>query len=682
MNKREIFKSAWIGLITMLLMLPFGVANAQIKAVKNNTNGKWGLMDTKKNRTIVKAIYDEVDPANCFTGSKDFAVVRQGKFWGVVDKDGNEMCPNIIISKKLAARAANAQWRKAKVEDNLFDAVDKATGKFGYCNYYGDFVIKPVFDSIDVTKTISEKSEYAAVKYNGCWGALDRHGMFVIKPVFVKKAQLFSAMTEMSEYAQLGQTAYEAVDSQTKKKGFVNYLGNWIVKPVLDDYDDKCIFNSSRNFAVVKRAGKWGCVDRGEVWIVKPVYATAEQAKKLGYQWQAQNPKSGTKASQAHNIDDGKHKLSMLVSSNSAPVKPVTPTTPVNPVTPSTPNGPAVLAQIPTIRIISPKDGTEYSTAEQTFVYEAKTSDGSKASIVAYINGELQPTTKGVRQLSDQITLTLPRKGDVTRVQLIAKDSKGLSSDPAVVRLFYRGDATKPNIHVLSIGVSDYDQADLKLQHAAKDAADFLSAVQNSNLSYYTSLKTASLVTDKMANDRTIKKQLANLVNNVEQNDVVFIYLSGHGAKEGDDTYFLSSNAESDDLFSTAVSFDVIRSATKRMKDKRCKIFIFMDACHSGAMYGQKGISDPITMADPGIIGFYSSTEAQKSNESEEWKNGIFTKALIEGLNGKAADEGGNITIDGLEKYIRQEVRNATGGKQMPIFENKQGNYILFPKRY
>ncbi|HOU68476.1 MAG TPA: caspase family protein [Paludibacteraceae bacterium] len=83
-------------------------------------------------------------------------------------------------------------------------------------------------------------------------------------------------------------------------------------------------------------------------------------------------------------------------------------------------------------------------------------------------------------------------------------------------------------------------------------------------------------------------------------------------------------------------------------------------------------------MADPGVIGFYSSTESQKSNESEQWDNGIFTKALIEGLSGNAKDADGNITIDELERYIREAVRKATNGKQMPIFENKQGNFVLF----
>ena len=61
--------------------------------------------------------------------------------------------------------------------------------------------------------------------------------------------------------------------------------------------------------------------------------------------------------------------------------------------------------------------------------------------------------------------------------------------------------------------------------------------------------------------------------------------------------------------------------------------------------------------------------------------NLIFTKALLEGLKGAAVDQDGNITLDALELYIREQVRKATGGRQMPIFENRQGNYILFEKK-
>jgi uncharacterized caspase-like protein len=332
----------------------------------------------------------------------------------------------------------------------------------------------------------------------------------------------------------------------------------------------------------------------------------------------------------------------------------------------------------PTIAILSPKDGEGYTQPNVNITYEAKTFDGSTPKILAYVNGELI-STKGVQRTGKQITVTLPRSSQgVSRIQLIAKDGKGQNSDPASIALRYVGSESKPQLHLLAVGVSDYNQADLKLQNAAKDAQDFVNTIKGLNLKQYDRLATTTLITNAQATDRNIKSNLSQLVNKVNQGDVIMLFFSGHGAKEGDDTYFLSVNTDSNDLFSTAVNFDDIKRATRRLKDKKCRILVFMDACHSGALYGQKSIAENYALSEPGIIGFYSSTESQKSNESEKWENGIFTKALLEGLKGKAADESGAITLDNLERYIRDTVRKATNGTQMPIFENKQGNFVLF----
>ena len=53
------------------------------------------------------------------------------------------------------------------------------------------------------------------------------------------------------------------------------------------------------------------------------------------------------------------------------------------------------------------------------------------------------------------------------------------------------------------------------------------------------------------------------------------------------------------------------------------------------------------------IIGYYSSTAMQTSEESSYEQNGLFTKALIDGLKGNAKNSDGEITTDGLSSYIK-----------------------------
>ncbi len=71
--------------------------------------------------------------------------------------------------------------------------------------------------------------------------------------------------------------------------------------------------------------------------------------------------------------------------------------------------------------------------------------------------------------------------------------------------------------------------------------------------------------------------------------------------------------------------------------------------------------------AENGAIVFLSSTALQYSLEKDEWNNGAFTKAIVEGLSGKADYAGkGKITIKMLDLYISERVKELTGGKQSP----------------
>ena len=54
--------------------------------------------------------------------------------------------------------------------------------------------------------------------------------------------------------------------------------------------------------------------------------------------------------------------------------------------------------------------------------------------------------------------------------------------------------------------------------------------------------------------------------------------------------------------------------------------------------------------------------------ESGEWKNGLFTYSLINGIKSKEADlnKDGKIMLSELQKYVQSQVVKLSGGKQQP----------------
>ncbi len=74
-----------------------------------------------------------------------------------------------------------------------------------------------------------------------------------------------------------------------------------------------------------------------------------------------------------------------------------------------------------------------------------------------------------------------------------------------------------------------------------------------------------------------------------------------------------------------------------------------------------------LSSAENGAIIFSSSTGRQYSVEDAAWGNGAFTKALVEGISGKADFTGkGRITINMLDLYLSERVKQLTRGQQTP----------------
>lgn len=77
-----------------------------------------------------------------------------------------------------------------------------------------------------------------------------------------------------------------------------------------------------------------------------------------------------------------------------------------------------------------------------------------------------------------------------------------------------------------------------------------------------------------------------------------------------------------------------------------------------------------------------SAGGAEFAMESAEWKNGLFTYCLLNGLKSMAAD--GNkdkiITVHEIQDYLRKEVYRLSDGKQQPSFksENKLMDFRIW----
>ena len=65
--------------------------------------------------------------------------------------------------------------------------------------------------------------------------------------------------------------------------------------------------------------------------------------------------------------------------------------------------------------------------------------------------------------------------------------------------------------------------------------------------------------------------------------------------------------------------------------------------------------------------GINDSTGRQYALENREWGNGAFTRAVLEGIAGKADDSlSGRITLNMLDLYVSERVKELTRGQQTP----------------
>jgi len=254
------------------------------------------------------------------------------------------------------------------------------------------------------------------------------------------------------------------------------------------------------------------------------------------------------------------------------------------------------------------------------------------------------------------------------------------------------------------VGISNFQDPSLNLQYAAKDARDFRNFLINESNFKPDHVK---ILVDAQATRANIIGALGAdwLGTRVGPDDLVLVYISSHGStatSEAKNTNFVAAyDTNMNNLILAGIPMQWLTAGISKLV-KSDRMVLVLDVCHAGAaQLSAKEAAAPLVSEDEtgkglvyranqeplvkekvssgsefqvdelrpgkGQVLIASSDANQTSYESKNYKNGVFTFRLMEGLR----QEGGQTTLSEACNYMKErveeEVLRDRGKLQTPV---------------
>jgi len=359
-----------------------------------------------------------------------------------------------------------------------------------------------------------------------------------------------------------------------------------------------------------------------------------------------------------------------------------------------------------TISVRHPAEGARVTEA-QTVVAAVVTSSRGVGSVTVTLNGtEVRRQSESTSPRSVEVTAPVTLREGANTIVLTAREPDGtIRQEVRTMTLERSATAARPapappeparEQWAVIIGVGRYDSAGIPFLKYSVPDADAMYEVLTAGAGF--KKDHVFLLTDRAERKptlRNIKYALGTLLaRSARKDDTVIVYFAGHGAPEVDPRgierdglakYLIPSDADPDDLYSTALPMDELQTIFGRIEAER--VVMFLDACYSGAAGGRTFASkktragsvddlflERLTRAKGRAI-ITASRPAEVSIELPELGHGIFTYFLTEGLRGAAdLNRDGIVSLDELYAYVEQQVSRksrAVGGNQHPVMKGE-----------
>lgn len=241
--------------------------------------------------------------------------------------------------------------------------------------------------------------------------------------------------------------------------------------------------------------------------------------------------------------------------------------------------------------------------------------------------------------------------------------------------------STAPNAkqRALVIGVSDYPSPITKLPAVAADVREIARLLASKRGTF--SKDSVVVLTDQQATKKTILDSLNDIFQSAASDEMLFVYLAGHGDVEGNDYFFVAHDTSIGQISQTGVPLATIKQLFESTKSKQ--VCLWLDFCHSGGILARRTTgNDDIAVIKrtlhvvqgQGKVIYAACSPTQSAFESQTVGHGLFTHALLEGIKGKAALNG-EVTVSSLYDFIDRQVGSH---RQRPeFFGHLQGRMVL-----
>ena len=377
------------------------------------------------------------------------------------------------------------------------------------------------------------------------------------------------------------------------------------------------------------------------------------------------------------------------------------------------------------------------STAESELALKIKASDSKYPldRLRLYVNN-VPVNGKEGELLRDSKSQTLERTISIklaagrNKIQVSVLNSAGAESLYANVEVTCTAQRSKPTLYAVAMGVSEYAKPEWNLKYAAKDATDFLERVKSRSGSSYGKVNEL-LLTDREVTKESLGK-IRDFLYRATVDDTVLMFVAGHGLLDSKyDYYFGTSDIDFDTPSGKGIAFEEFDDLLAELPCLKKSLLI--DTCHAGELdedekkilasatgtsaplptgqgiavrsVGTRGMSvKPIEGArgksewydrlqglfvdlrrGSGSTILSSSAGAEYALESSEQKNGLFTYAVLEALDGKEGSDtnkDGSVTMSELADYVKTRVAALTNNKQAPNVRrvNLEADFALSQK--